>query len=73
MLVRTTPSLVVAPAIFSNKESSVLGLSRQQQTPVASEDRSDDDDDDDDEARLWRATIQDVLEEKLDGRKLEEC
>jgi hypothetical protein len=71
MLVRTTPSLVVAPAIFSNKESSVLGLSQQQQTPVASEDRSDDDDDD--EARLWRATIQDVLEEKLDGRKLEEC
>jgi hypothetical protein len=42
MLVRTTTSLVVAPAIFSNKESSVLGLSRQQQTPVASEDCSDD-------------------------------
>jgi hypothetical protein len=64
MLIRTTASLVVATA---NKESSVLGLSRQQQTPVASEDRSDDD-----EVRLWRATIQDVLEEKLDGRKLEE-
>jgi hypothetical protein len=37
---------------------------RQQQTPVASGDRSDDDE--------LRATIQDVLEEKLDGRKLEE-
>jgi hypothetical protein len=43
MPVRTTTSLVVAPAIFSNKEYGVLGLSRQQQTPVASGDRSDDD------------------------------
>ena len=56
--------LVILPAIFSKKESSVLGLS-QQQTPVASEDpRSDD------EACLWSATIHQDVEEKLDSRKM---